>query len=326
MKINGFGTMPQTQVTVQTQEAPAVMVDDRQFLDFEQNKVQPLTLDQLMRTNRENRGDDNSQPHGIYHYALIQKMLDMASEHGFHPEVYDLFATNNRDKQTPGVSLYPELEKQYGERAVEAHTIRRVYANIRIKDFDDEETTTNMALAYTQMGIQVGIGTNVKVCHNQNMLGRGNFVSDYSTHFKYASGEIEKKNLDGIIETIASWLTNLENIVVTERDMIHRMKATVIDADTLYKIIGLLATIRTASDTSIKRIKYKGNIYPMNQSQLNKWIEALLVEQKDHGQITAWSMYNAATNLYKPATAETNLILPQNMAFTEFMRNYEIIH
>ena len=115
MKINDFGALASNNnTTAMVQETPLEIIDPRQFLDFEQNKVQQITLDQLKMTNKENRGDDNTQPHGIYHFALIQQVLDMCNEHGYNAEVYDLFATNNRDKQTPGVSLYPELEKQYG--------------------------------------------------------------------------------------------------------------------------------------------------------------------------------------------------------------------
>ena len=113
MKINDFGALASNNnTTAMVQETPLEVIDPRQFLDFEQNKVQQITLDQLKMTNKENRGDDNTQPHGIYHFALIQQVLNMCNEHGYDAEVYDLFATNNRDKQTPGVSLYPELEKQ----------------------------------------------------------------------------------------------------------------------------------------------------------------------------------------------------------------------
>ncbi len=325
MRISEFGAQPQ----VMTVTAPATEVvvkrDDTQFLDFKDNRVQQLTFEQLKRTNRENRGDTNEQPHGIYHFALIQQLLDMCAQHGYDAEVYDLFATNNRDKQTPGVSLYPELEAKYGKRAIEAHTLRRVYANIRVKNFDDGDTTTNMALAYTQKGIQLGIGTNVMVCHNQNLLGQGHFVSDYSTKFRYASGDIApKQTLPEIINTADGWLSDLGGLVDEERDKIARMKATVISADDIYKIIGLLMAERVACDSSVKRIRHTGNVYPLNQAQLAMFTESLLVKQKDEGRITAWSMYNAATDIYKPTTAETNLIMPQNLSFVNFMHTYEV--
>ena len=36
-------------------------------------------------------------------------------------------------------------------------------------------------------------------------------------------------------------------------------------------------------------------------------------------------MYNIATNLYKPHTAEQTLILPQNLAMMEFMTQWGIV-
>ena len=294
MIISDFGAMPTVEAAPVAEVATEIR-NENQFFDFDKCKVQVLTLDQLKRTNRENRGDDRSCPHGIYHFALIQQVLDMCNEHGYEAEVYDLFATNNRDKQTPGVSLYPELEQRFGERAVEAHTLRRVYANIRLRNFDTEELTTNLAISYTQKGIQVGFGRNVKICHNQCMLGAGRFVSDYS-----ARANMQKENLAGIMRTVGGWLSDAEHLV------------------------GMLMTIRVQNDTNIKSVRRSGNVYPLNQAQLTKFTESLLVRQKEEGRITAWSFYNCATDLYKPATAETNLILPQNLSMMEFMRQQEI--
>ena len=318
MKINSFGSMPQTE-TAPVSTVETTVRNENQFFDFDKQKVQVLTLEQLKRTNKENRGDDRSCPHGIYHFALIQQILDMCNEHGYDAEVYDLFATNNRDKQTPGVSLYPELEQRYGERAVEAHTLRRVYANIRLKNFDTPELTTNLAVSYTQKGIQVGFGRNVKICHNQCMLGSGRFASDYS-----ARKDMPKMGLESILKTVGGWLTDAEHIVITDDDTIERMKQTVLTAEQLYVILGMLMAIRVQSDTAIKNIRRSGNIYPLNQAQLSQFTEALLVKQHDEGRITAWSFYNCATDLYKPSTAETNLILPQNLSMVEFMRQQEI--
>lgn len=77
-------------------------------------------------------------------------------------------------------------------------------------------------------------------------------------------------------------------------------------------------------DTSYKEIRYTGGVYPLNQAQICKFTEKLLLEQKHAGRITAWTLYNAATDLYKPQTCEQNLIMPQNIAMVEFMRAQEI--
>ena len=323
MRISDFGAQPQAQVAPVAAVATEVR-NENQFFDFEKQTVQVLTLDQLERTNKENRGDNRSCPHGIYHFALIHQILDMANEHGYDAEVYDLFATNNRDKQTPGVSLYPELEQQYGERAIEAHTLRRVYANIRLKNFDTPEMTTNIALSYTQKGIQVGFGRMVQVCHNMNIMGEGQFVADYSAKMRYARGEQQKTDLAGILQTIGGWLTDAEHIVITEDETIERMKRSILTAEQIYTILGMLLAIRVQNDTSIKKIRVKNGVYPLNQSQITQFTEGLLCKQKDAGRITAWDFYNCATELYKPSVVDQNMILPQTMSMMSFMREQEI--
>lgn len=320
MRITSFGEQPTVEnapVMVEQVEA----TDPSQFLDFEKSKVQAITLEQLEATMHENRGDDNTPMHGIYHFTLIHQLLDMCEKHGYDTELYDLFATNNKDKQTPGVSLNDKLQDKYGKRAVKATTLRRVYANVRIKNFDGDGMTTNLALSYTQRGIQVGFGTNVIVCRNQNMLGSGCFASDYATKNHYANDPY-KTDLKGILAKVETWLTDAEHIVITDREEIERMKKAVITPDDLYKILGLLFTIRVATDTDVKEIKYKGDTYPLNQSQLVKFDTDLLIQQKEKGQITAWDFYNAATNIYKPKTCEQNAILPQNMSMYRFMNEY----
>lgn len=325
MRITEFGAQPTVEVDTSTALAKVEEVpSEREFLDFSENKVQAITLAQLERTNMENRGDDRSCPHGIYHYDLIQRILDMAEKSGYTPEVYDLFATNNKDKQTAGVSLYPELEEKYGPRAVEAHTLRRIFCNIRLADFDEAGLTMNFAICYTQKGIQVGFGSNVSVCHNQNMMGAGHFVADYSIHNHYAHGEETKTDLNGIFQKIGTWLTDAEKVFITDRAEIKKMQDTVIDAQTLFTILGILHTTRVCCDTADKEIRYKGILYPLNQMQLNKFTEALVKKQKQQSKVTAWDFYNCATELYKPYTCEQNLILPQAMAMSGFMRQYEI--
>ena len=57
---------------------------------------------------------------------------------------------------------------------------------------------------------------------------------------------------------------------------------------------------------------------------MTKFTEQLLVKQKEAGRISAWDFYNCATELYKPTSTETNLILPQNMAMYNFMCENEL--
>lgn len=319
MSGQGFNILtPEVETAKTVAETP--VIDNNHFFDFEKAKVQALTLEQLKRTAQENDVETGRPLHGISHFGLIDRLTEACLELGYKAEIYDMFATNNKDKLTPGVSLYPELEERYGRRAVEAHAIRRLYTNLRIRNFDTDELTTNLAVSYTQKGIQIGIGRNVKICHNQCMLSAERYVADFSAGDRKG----ERVPTEDLLGRVRVWLHDLGRIIKEDDELIGKMKETVMTPAQVLLVIGMLTAARVQHDTEVKRIKVS-SVYPLNQAQIGKFTERLLVTNHDEGRITAWEMYNAATDLYKPQTAEQTLILPQNLSFVKFMRTNGII-
>ena len=291
---------------------PAVVNEDK-FFDFEKAKTQVITLEQLSRTHRED--DVYGNPlRGIYHFDLFNKVIDECKEIGYNVEVYDMFAAQNRDRQSPGVVRLPQVEAIKGQHAVEAHILRRVYANIRITDFDNEETTTNVAVAFHQKGIQIGFGSNVIICHNQCMLSPELYMSSYSEKGKKGSG----MGIAAMLDTLKSWLVDARRIIETDRERIQRMKDTKITAEQMFLLIGLMTATRVKADSSIKSIR-ENITYPLNQSQITLFTEDMLVAYKEKEFVTAWDMYNSATNLYKANRMDIPALLPQNRAMVNFM-------
>ncbi len=86
-------------------------------LNFAEAPVQVLTLEELERSYHENlpTGDPVG---GIYHFALILKVLELFEQRGLNPAVQEIFAAANRDSKRPGVTLLPQLEEKFGERAI----------------------------------------------------------------------------------------------------------------------------------------------------------------------------------------------------------------
>ena len=287
---------------------------DNKFFDFEKAKVQTLTIDQLERTHKEN--DVYGKPlRGIYHYELLNDIIGMCREQNYDVEVYDLFAAQNKDRNTPGVVLLPQVEAQFGERAVEAHILRRVFANIRIKDFDDEETTTNLAVAFHQKGIQVGFGPNVMICHNQCMLDREHYIATYS---EKGTGRGNGVTIPEVLDIVKSWLVDARHIIVTEREKIEKMKQIQVDAQQMFILIGMLTALRVKCDTHIKEIK-ESRVYPLNQAQISTFTESMLLQYHREQRVTVWDIYNAATDLYKANTMDIPSLLPQNRAMVGFL-------
>lgn len=299
--------------------ASTSVVNEDKFFDFEKAKTQVITLDQLSRTHHED--DIYGNPlRGIYHFDLFNKVIDECKEIGYNVEVYDMFAAQNRDRQSPGVVLLPQVEAIKGQHAVEAHILRRVFANIRITDFDNGETTTNVAVAFHQKGIQIGFGPNVMICHNQCMLSPELYMSSYSEKGKKGSG----MDIGSMLDTLKSWLVDARYIIETDRERIQRMKETKITAEQMFLLIGLMTATRVKADTSNKSIR-ENITYPLNQSQITIFTEDMLVAYKEREYVTAWDMYNSATNLYKANRMDIPALLPQNRAMVNFMKQYGLI-
>lgn len=289
-------------------------VNEDKFFDFEKDKTQAITLEQLSRTHRED--DVYGNPlRGIYHFDLFNKVIDECTELGYNVEVYDMFAAQNRDRQSPGVVRLPQVEAVKGQHAVEAHILRRVYANIRITDFDNDETTTNVAVAFHQKGIQIGFGPNVMICHNQCMLSPELYMSSYSEKGKKGSG----MEVAAMLDTLKSWLVDARHIIETDRERIAKMKETRITAEQMFLLIGLMTATRVKADTSRKSIR-ENITYPLNQSQITLFTEDMLEAYHDKEFVTAWDMYNSATNLYKANRMDIPALLPQNRAMVNFMK------
>lgn len=294
-------------------------VNEDKFFDFEKAKTQAITLEQLSRTHRED--DVYGNPlRGIYHFDLFNKVIDECTEFGYNVEVYDMFAAQNRDRQSPGVVRLPQVEAVKGQHAVEAHILRRVYANIRITDFDNDETTTNVAVAFHQKGIQIGFGPNVMICHNQCMLSPELYMSSYSEKGKKGSG----MEVAAMLDTLKSWLVDARHIIETDRERIAKMKETRITAEQMFLLIGLMTATRVKADTSRKSIR-ENITYPLNQSQITLFTEDMLEAYHDKEFVTAWDMYNSATNLYKANRMDIPALLPQNRAMVNFMRDNGLI-
>lgn len=290
--------------------------NDKVMLDFDKEKVQPLSL-QMLKTSHQEDDVYGNPLRGIHHYQLLEGLQEQAAKRGFELEMYDLFAANNKDRTQPGVVLLPKMEAQFGPRAVEAHIFRRVYANIRIKNFDDDVYTTNMAVAFHQKGIQVAVGNNVKICHNQCMLGTKKFfVSTYSEKGNGRQSGLPKAQ--EVIPIVGGFLDKLEPAIIAERSRIEQMKQIILTVQQLHTLICTMLCMRVAADTKYAEI-HDNVQYPLNSTQINTFTEQIMLKKKRQGEISLWDFYDTATNLYKAQSMEIPNIIPQNRAMVELI-------
>ena len=286
----------------------AVMERQQQF-DFQKNGIEVMNFETLQRTYKEN-DIYNNPVQGIYHYQVIRRMMDICEKYNLDYEVEEIFAAQNRNKTQPGVSILPQVEQTHGEKAVEAHILRRIFATIRIRDWETDELTTTLVVAYHQDGIQAAIGPCVKICHNQCILSLQRSISNYGK---------KKVTTDELFETVDGWLANFEVNMNEDIARIQRLKRRIIPMEEIYLYIGLLTALRVSHDSSDRNLSSTVETYPLNQSQISIFTEEVLKLAMSKGQITAWDLYNVATEIYKPGKTDFPALIPQNGAMAELL-------
>jgi len=279
--------------------------------DFQTKKVEVMNLPTLKRTQKEHYC--GTPLRGIYHFDTIDRTLGICDKYGLDYQIEEVFAAHNNSKQYPGTSILEELEVRYGKNAIEAHILRRVFTTIRINNGETDELTTTLAIAYHQDGIQAAIGPCVKICHNQCIMSPQRTISTYGK---------DKVSVEGLFETIDGWLGNFHTDMSADRARIERLKNTPVSQQEILTYIGILSAMRVAHDSSDKRLREKVAQYPLNSAQINRFTEDILKKMIANSSMTAWDVYNTATEYYKPDEYEIPTLIPQNLAFTESLVDF----
>ena len=292
---------------------------EQKQLNFAEQAVQVLTLGELERSYHENlpTGDPVG---GIYHFALIQQVLAIFEKRGLTPVAQEIFAAANRDSKRPGVTLLPQLEEQYGERSVEAHLLRRVYANIEIRSDETDELVTCLAVAYHQKGIQLGIGPMVRVCHNQTILGAQDVVSNYTCYG--GQSRKDKLSLESVIGRAELWADEYEPYQKIRRERMSALKSAQMDRNGMLQLIGILVEKRILHDTNNEDLR-SSQPYPLNSGQINETSEQLIALMRHDEPISYWDAYQQLNTVLKPGRMDIPQVLPQSLALFETM--YELI-
>ena len=287
------------------EERPAIF-------DFQNKSVETLSLDTLKRTHKEN--DINGQPlTGIYHYQVIEQVADLCALNGLNYQIEEIFAAQNRNRQTPGVVILPQVESVFGEKAIEAHVLRRIFTTIKINDEETPEMNTTIAIAYHQEGIQIAIGPNVKICHNQGILSPSRTVSNYGN---------KKVTTSEMFHAVNDWLNNFSEHRINDLRILSQMKEINCTLNDAYQLIGLLTAMRVAKDSSNKTLSKCVSSSPLNQSQISVFTENCLLAYQERQVLSLWDVYNIATELYKPGRTEIPNLIPQNLSLIDTLKNY----
>ncbi len=122
----------------------------------------------------------------------------------------------------------------------------------------------------------------------------------------------EKVTTEELFDTVDGWMANFEVNMNEDIERIQRLKRRVISLEEIYMYIGLLTALRVSHDSADKNLSSSVETYPLNQGQISVFTEEVLKLVMTKGQITAWDLYNVATEIYKPGKTDFPALIPQN--------------
>lgn len=295
----------------------AVIVDQR--FDFKKNNVEIMNFDTLKKTYLEVHPVTQEPIRGIHHFQLIENITEICKRHYPDVEISEIFAAQSQDKNMPGVIVAPHMIDKYGPGAPEAHCLRRVFTTIHLSTPEHEETDTGIAIAFHQDGIQIAMGPNVKICHNQCILSRERTISTF--------GPNKVTEFNKIYQIIDDWMHNIQSIRNDDLELLEHMKAIPMSYSQVSELIGRVTLIRVGHDSYIKRC----DNYPLNQGQISLFTQQYLtkyqklIEDGNDGTMSLYDVYNIATENYKASQMAIPSIINQNLAWSDIIKS-EYIH
>ncbi len=299
------------------------------ILNFKEEKIQAVTLDELKQTIME-KYPNGTPVGGIYHYVLLQKLMEWMQEAGYEPEVADMFAVNNQDRYRPGVTFDPAQADKYGKTDPRAFMLRRVYCNIvmrrdvggwadgpmyaaQVRDsMRSEDISICCAVSYSQRGISVAFGSRVKYCRNLCLLGAERVFTNYSIGIEKGKYNLSKAT-DECLDKVYYFLTDHQHLDEEIALELSDFCETVFSDVDYQRLLEILMRLRICHDTKDKSI-YRTGEYALGQAQINNACERYLIDRaRSMGELTFYDAFNLFNTDLKPDKADTAQVIPQSI-------------
>lgn len=284
----------------------------KKLLDYKENPVQALTLDELKETIDE-RNIGGNPISGIVHHVLLQRISDMLDKNKLPFHMDPIYTTSGGASAFPGVTKIKAVEDTLGEGSLQAHLLRRLITAFNITRGEDDETTQSIAVAYHQQGIQVAFGPNIKICRNQCIYGAGNHHQTFGDN---------KQNIENLFQMMSDWILHYDEIRRHDLNILSNMKKIVLGYPEVCNIIGELNLKRVAKDT-LKIVPE----YILQQNQIGEVSSTYLtflkgdeINKLNYSRgLTLYEFYNMCTQMYKPEHTDLPNIIGRNHLLGDYL-------
>ncbi len=237
----------------------------------------------------------------IEHYDFIEMIGDKATAKNYNIQPDPIYVAKSEAKRL--MTLDP-----HKVGTPQSYLFNRLVTRVNLVGggFEDEHHQTSIAIGYTDKGLQVGFGTNVKVCQNMCIFaGR--------LHMTYGQNSVPWAEL---VELINAHIAALPDICESDNKLLTTMREREISSNDVVKTLG---------DMHIQSIKntYFGEDFALNIGQTNQFTKGIIKDSPDvldgREDMNVYDFYNVGTRILHPDNAETTTVWPSNRMWGDFV-------
>lgn len=275
-------------------------------------RVIPIPLELLEQTQTLLEYDGRlpaTQP--VKHYDFIRNIQDIVSK-DYLIEQEPIWITNASAKRIP--ILDPD---KIG--VPQSWLFQRLVTRINIQGdvFSDGETNSNIAIGFTDQGIQVAFGQNVRICTNQCIFG-GRYLSTYGSH---------KMPFEKMLDVIREYTHNIPSIREEDLRILRSFKETPVSLYQIREIVG---------DAHLRAVKAayfndRNTIAPLNISQVSSFsrniggrLPGIFNSSSEPVVTSLYDLYNDGTQIFKPEKSEITSLWEDVNNWGQYIGDYQI--
>lgn len=278
-------------------------------LNFDKTNVAQLDF-QTLRETVDESNLTGTPFNGFMHYVFIEKLMELATKANLKPEIQRIEAVANKNKYAPGVSQIPGMADKYGEHDHKSLLLRRIFADIALKDKETDDYVLSAAMIYHQRGVQIGLGPQVKSCKNLCIMGADHYASTY--------GSNQVENLEQMFQLFQNWFERSDYHFDKGIQFMKKIKMVDLNVSQFKHLIGSLFMQKSLAD-----ISSKNGVAFLKDNQISHLVDefnntAFNNQTKSYdGTMNAYDIYNLATEFHRPSYTDIPLIIEGNAKINE---------
>lgn len=183
----------------------------------------------------------------------------------------------------------------------------QLITKVDIPHVGDDAVNGTIALSYTNRGISVAFGLNVRICDNLCIMG-GQQMRTY----KFAGDEA--LGWDSMKIQLRDWINNIDQRLGIEWEIMNRMQAREINDE-----VAIDQTIGKLYQEAVRWRYGKGPQAPFDISGMSTFVQNM---QNKHGRErleNVWDLYNWGTEVMKPDLERLENLTESNRLYADFL-------